>query len=123
MKSKSKKESITLMIYTCKKFCYERINFLIILVVAVVISAIFYIANVSLNNILVNFISKNLWCQTIIMFLTLASFINIFYPFTLRKEYKKKDIEGISEKQIKKERDRLKYEEFVRKHIMINKGK
>jgi len=111
------------MIYTCKKFCYERINFLIILVVAVVISTIFYIANVSLNNILVNFISKNLWCQTIIMFLTLASFINIFYPFTLRKEYKKKDIEGISEKQIKKERDRLKWEEFARKHIMSNKEK
>lgn len=40
------------------------------------------------------FISNNLWIQTIIICLTISSFINIFYPFTIRKELNKKDIES-----------------------------
>lgn len=75
----------------------ERINVIIIFLIALILSALFFMYNNNNNNNeLIDFISKNLWCQTIIMFLTISSFINIFYPFALRKEINRRDIKDIS---------------------------
>ncbi|MDO5988953.1 hypothetical protein Q4Q39_16225 [Flavivirga amylovorans] len=39
------------------------------------------------------YLSENLWIQTLFLFLAIAGLINIFYPFTIRKELNKKDVE------------------------------
>ena len=41
------------------------------------------------------YVSENNLSQTFIIFLTISSFINIFYPFTIKKELDRKDIEEI----------------------------
>lgn len=81
-----------------KNRLHERINVIIIFSIAFLLTIAFFKINKNHNNELIDYISKNIWCQSIIIFLTISSFINIFYPFTLRKEINKKDIKNISSK-------------------------
>ncbi len=92
-------------LFKFKKTVYERKNTIIIFSFAFILSATFFYINTVTNNSIVTFIAKNLWCQTVIMFLTLASFINIFYPFAIRKELNQKDIVNISKDTIAKEKE------------------
>jgi hypothetical protein len=39
------------------------------------------------------------------MFLTISSFINIFFPFSIRRELKEKDITSISKETYKREKE------------------
>jgi hypothetical protein len=50
------------------------------------------------------YITENNWLQTIIIFLTISSFINLFYPFTIKKQIDEKDIESITKETIEEER-------------------
>ena len=92
-------------IYKFKRIVYERLNTIIIFLLAMVLSAVFYYVNVYTNFNLINFVATNIWCQTIIMFLTISSFINIFFPFSIRRELKEKDITNISQETYKREKE------------------
>jgi hypothetical protein len=106
-------------IYNFKRTIYERMNSIIVFSFALIITTAFYLVNAKYNNILIDFISKNLWCQTIILFLTLASFINIFYPFSLRKELNKKDVETLSKDTYKKQKEEEKINEEIERITTI----
>lgn len=64
-----------------------------------------------------NWIANSLFAQTVIIFLTLSGFINIFTPFTIQKEITEKDIADISLKNFeeKKKEDELN-ERILRKN-------
>jgi len=102
-------------LFNLKKNIYERKNTIIIFSFAFLLSAVFFYANNATNNSIVNYVASNLWCQTIIMFLTLASFINIFYPFAIRKELNQKDIANISKDTIAKEKEEELRNDEIRK--------
>lgn len=92
-------------IYKFKRIVFERLNTIVIFLLAMVLSAVFYYVNVYTNFNLINFVASNIWCQTIIMFLTISSFINIFFPFSIRRELKEKDITSISKETYKREKE------------------
>lgn len=106
-------------IYYLKRALYERMNSIIIFSTALLLSAVFYLVNIKFNNILINFIAQNLWCQTIIIFLTLASFINIFYPFSLRKELNKRDVVDISNDTFEKKKEEEKINAEIKRRATI----
>jgi len=67
------------------------------------------------------YIAENNWLQTIIIFLTISSFINIFYPFTIKKQIDEKDIESIAKETIEEERiKKLKDEPLFEKYLSGN---
>ncbi len=98
--------------FNIRKTISERRNTIYVFLIAFVLSSIYYSINELTNNSLMKYIAENNWVQTIIMFLTISSFINIFYPFTIKKPIDKKDIKtGIKETiEIEKRNDRIKKE-------------
>ena len=106
-------------LFKFKKNIYERKNTIIIFSFAFILSAIFFYVNTVTNNSIVDFIATNLWCQTIIMFLTISSFINIFYPFAIRKELNQKDVVNISKDTIAKGKDEEIRNEEIRKRATL----
>lgn len=102
-------------IYHFKRGCHSRKNSIIVFSIALIASAAFYFMNLKDKNALIEFVATNLWCQTIIMFLTIASFINIFYPFSLRTELSKKDVESISKETFEKVKEEEKVMEQIKK--------
>lgn len=102
-------------IYKFKRIVFERLNTIIIFLLAIVLSAIFYYVNVYTKCNLINFVATNIWCQTIIMFLTISSFINIFFPFSIRRELKEKDINNISKEKFKRENEEKEQNDRIQK--------
>lgn len=82
----------------------ERRNIIYISLLAITLSIIYYLINELNNNSLMKYISESNWLQTIIIFLTISSFINIFYPFTINKQIDKKDIENIFDDKTEREK-------------------
>lgn len=91
---------INYKIFNYKKQLIERKKTILVFIIAIVISSVYYILNSETNNCLMDWISKNLLAQTFILFLTLSGFINIFTPFTIQKEITKQDIREITSNQI-----------------------
>lgn len=91
---------INYKIHNFKKTFIARKKTIVVFAFAILISLIYYFINTWFNNVLMTWISNSLLAQTIIMFLTLSGFINIFTPFTIQKEITKKDIETISTSKI-----------------------
>lgn len=102
--------------YLKKKF-HGRKKTAFIFFLAFLLSLIYYVINAVFNNIIINFISNSLFFQTILMFLTFSSFINIFFPFTIRKEISQKDVENISEDKTKETLDKIKKDEDEIKYL------
>jgi DNA integrity scanning protein DisA with diadenylate cyclase activity len=71
---------------------YTRKPTIIVFLIAIIICFIYVIINLYFGNWLMNYIAKSLVIQTIFVFLTVATFISIFYPFTIRKEITKEDM-------------------------------
>jgi len=94
-----------------KKIKFDRTKTIIAFIIAIIVSVIYFVFNSYNENLLMNFISNNLWIQTIVIFLTISSLINIFYPFTIRKELNKKDLEF----ELNKFEEKLKEDEEFRK--------
>ena len=88
-------------------------NFLIISIVAIIASVVFVLYNQESDNVLIDFVTKNIWCQGITTFLTITGLINIFYPFSLRIELKRRDVENISRKTITQEREKEKNDKRI----------
>lgn len=65
----------------------------------------YYLINYYTNNYLMELIANDLLAQTIFMFLALAGFINIFFPFTLRDELSKSDAGYIAAKTFEKKKE------------------
>jgi hypothetical protein len=81
----------------------ERRNTIYIFSVATILSVIYFIINEMNSNSLMKYISENNWLQTIIIFITISGFINIFYPFTIKKQIDEKDIERIAKDKYEEE--------------------
>jgi hypothetical protein len=79
-KSYSKKQSLFSLVISTKK----QTNFLFL--IAIIICLAYFFGNYYFNNRLMNYIAKSLVIQTFFIFLTVATLISIFYPFTIRKE-------------------------------------
>jgi hypothetical protein len=96
--------------YRFRKIYFHRRKTIIAFLSAIILSFTYFFFNFLNSNLLIKFISENLWIQTIIMFLTISSLINIFFPFTIRKEIKLTDIEDISNKSIERYKEDLEFE-------------
>ncbi len=70
---------------------------LYLILLAVVLASIYYIINYFFDNYLQDLISKSNLIQSIIVFLSLSSIINIFHPFTLRKEVNIEEVKKVSD--------------------------
>lgn len=66
------------------------------MLIALAVTVAYSITNWLTENSLKNWIFNNNFADSLILFLTLGGFINIFANFSLRKEIKKKDVENIS---------------------------
>ncbi len=95
------------------------LNRVIIFSLAFVLTTTFFYINKAYDNKLIEYIADNIWCQSIIMFLTISSFINIFTPFTLKKEIGLKDVENISSKAVEKSIQEKRIKEYLRKSSTI----
>ena len=94
-------------IFNIKKSFYERRKTLFVFSLAITISITYHFLNLISNNQVMNWMSTNVYAHTIIMFLTLSGFINIFFPFTIQKPITENDIKRtaaeIAEETIKQE--------------------
>jgi hypothetical protein len=96
--------SINHISFNIRKTIYVRRNTVFVFLIAFILSSIYYSINELNNSSLMMYIAENNWIQTIIIFLTISSFINIFYPFTLKKQIDKRDIETIAKETLEEER-------------------
>ena len=100
----SNEHKINYFSFRIRKKISERRNTIYVFSIALILSIIYYTFNNLKKNELLNYIAENNWVQTIIIFLAISSFINIFYPFTIKKQIEKKDIEEISKETIEEEK-------------------
>lgn len=96
--------SLNKKIFNLKKNITVRKKTISVFLLAIACSVIYYMINLFGDNSLMDWISKNLLAQTIIIFLTLSGFINIFTPFTIQKEFSKKDAEALTIKTIEEKK-------------------
>lgn len=97
------KHPINRFSYNVRTLLTERKNTIFVILVALILSVTYYFANKFNNDIIIKYIAENNFIQSIIIFLTVSSFINIFYPFTLKKQMEKKDIENITRETIEED--------------------
>ena len=83
---------INYKIFNIKKKLYDRQRTIWVFALAISISLAYFFTNAYFNNALMDWMNKNSYAHTFIMFLTLAGFINIFFPFTIQKPITQKDI-------------------------------
>ncbi len=91
----------------------SRIKTIKYFLIAFYCSLSYFIINDISNNSLMEYISNNNWIQTLIIFLTVSSFINIFHPFTIKKQIEKPDIKEISKQTIQEEKDNARIEKLA----------
>lgn len=106
------KHPINDRLYKFKLSIFERKYTIFVFALAFFLSYLFYIFNIAKGNSLINFIANNIWAQTIIFFITISGFINIFHPFTIKKELSEKEIKRISAEIYKKNEEK---KEFLEK--------
>ncbi len=75
-----------------KEVISSRKSTVLVFLIAFLLSAVYLVTNFYGDNFLIKYISENLWLQTIMMFLTVAGCIGIFYPFSIRKELTKEEV-------------------------------
>jgi hypothetical protein len=85
------------------------------ILIALLGSIIYFLINHFYDSFLQELINKSNSVQSLIVFLSLSSIMNIFHPFTLRKEWTIEEIDSLIQKRIKKERKDLEHEEWAKK--------
>lgn len=108
---------INYKIFLYKTKIKDRKTTILVFFGAFFISAIYWLVNLSYNNSLMDWISKSLGAQSFIIFLTVSGFINIFYPFTIKKEISREDIAKISLDSIE---EKKKKDEDNKSHVKEN---
>jgi predicted ferric reductase len=81
--------------------------------IAVLGATTYYLINHFFDGFLQNLINNSNLAQSIIVFLSLSSIINIFHPFTLRKEVNIKEVDELIKKKTEKMREALEYEKRI----------
>jgi len=84
------------------------------ILIALIGSIIYFSINYFYDSFLQDLINKSNLVQSLIVFLSLSSIMNIFHPFTLRKEWTIEEIDLLIQKRLKKERKDLEHEEWAR---------
>jgi hypothetical protein len=82
------------------------------ILIALIGSIIYYLINHFYNSALQELINKSNLIQSIIVFLSLSSIINIVHPFTLRKEWSIEEINDLISKKINKNREKIEDEKY-----------
>ena len=83
--------------------------------IALVGSIIYFLINHFYDNFLQELINKSNLVQSIIVFLSLSSIINIIHPFTLRKEWSIEEIDDLIITRIDKNKKDLEHEKWIEK--------
>ncbi len=96
--------------YKTRTLLSERKNTVFVIIIALILSVTYYTVNEFNDDVVIKFIAENNFIQSIIIFLTISSFINIFYPFTLRKQIEKRDIERITRETIEEDTENKRIE-------------
>lgn len=91
-----------------------RVNLFYILF-ALVGSCAYYLTNYYFDNFLQKLINNSNLAQSIIVFLSLSSIINIFHPFTLRKELNITEIDDLIKRKSNKMKEDSEHDEWVKK--------
>lgn|SRR5690606_1028507 len=91
--------------YKIRRFIHNKQITFLIFSLALIPSITFYLINIKYDNLFIHLIAENVWVQTLIFFLTISSFINIFHPFTIRKEIDEKDIKEITKEILEEEKN------------------
>ena len=91
----------------------KNLNYILI---ALIGSIIYFLINHFYDNFLQELINKSNLVQSLIVFLSISSIINIFHPFTLRKEWTIKEIDELIKKRLEKEREGLEHEKWAKKN-------
>jgi len=86
------------------------------ILIAFIGSAIYFLINHFYDNFLQELINKSNLVQSIIVFLSLSSIINIFHPFTLRKEWTIDEIDELIKKRLEKNKEDLEHEKWAEKN-------
>jgi hypothetical protein len=118
-----------LLIFTYDKLFFLKISFLKFLdrikpiksnlsyiLLAFLGSAIYFLVNHYFDNYLQKLINNSNLAQSVIVFLSLSSIINIFHPFTLRKELNINEVDELIKKKSEKMKEDLEHEEWARKN-------
>lgn len=85
------------------------------ILIALLGSVVYFLINHFCDNILQELINKSNLIQSIIVFLSLSSIINIIHPFTLRKEWTIKEIDDLIIKRIEKHKEDIEHENYIKK--------
>ena len=88
-----------------------------LILIAALVACIYFFINRYFDGYLQNLINQSNFIQSLIVFLSISSLINIFHPFTLRKETNMKDVKSANEILIKKEQDKEKRRQKIEKYI------
>lgn len=111
--SKFKKELILFLlgrhklnsrIFNVKRFSSNYRAKIWVFLITLLLSATYYYGNIMTGNQLMDIVATNVFVQTVFLFLALAGFINIFFPFTVRDELSKTDAEKIAHESFIKKR-------------------
>jgi len=89
---------------------------IILIFIAIIGSTIYFLINHYYDNYLQELINKSNIVQSFIVLLSLSSLINIFHPFTFRKELKIDEVDDLITKKNEKEKDDLEHEKYVKKN-------
>jgi len=85
------------------------------ILIALIGSIIYFLINHFYDSFLQELINKSNLVQSLIVFISLSSIMNIFHPFTFRKEWTIEEIDSLIQKRIKKGRKDLEHSEWARK--------
>ncbi|MFI0429174.1 hypothetical protein [Mariniflexile sp. HMF6888] len=84
-----------------------KVNFILISISGLIATS-YYFINIWFDNVLQKLINESVFVQSLIVFLSISSLINIFHPFTLRREISMKEVDIFLKKRQKIKRKGMK---------------
>ena len=87
---------------------------LIYILLALIGASAYFFANHFFDDYLQKLVNESNFIQSLIVFLSLSSIINIFHPFTLRKEIKMEQIDELVDKKNKRAKENYEHEQYVK---------
>lgn len=91
-----------------------------LILIAILFACIYFFINLYFEDRLMDLIADSNFIQSILIFLSISSFINIFYPFTLRKEININDVKSTNKILIKKEQKKEKRKRQIEQRFKLN---
>lgn len=89
------------------------------ILIAIIGAVLYFLINLFYDNFLQELINKSNLAQSFIVFLSLSSIINIFTPFTLRKEWTIDEIDELIKKRLVKNKEDLEHEKWAEKNSSL----